>query len=141
MNIGQAARQSGLSAKTVRYYEEVGLVVPARCTGNDYRDYSPKNVECLRFLQCARVAGFSLEVCRELLTLYCGPTRHCPETKAMVIDKIHQIEEQIKKFNSLRLVLTVMADNCSRADSTEDSTNEAQTQPASTLMPFTLVEY
>ena len=70
MNIGQAAAASGLPVKTVRYYEEIGLVVPSRQLVNEYRNYSDEDVEHLIFLQRSRAVGFGLDVSRELLDLY-----------------------------------------------------------------------
>ena len=59
MNIGQAAKQAGLNSKTIRYYEQIELLAPARRADNSYRDYSDNDVENLRFLQRARQAGSS----------------------------------------------------------------------------------
>ena len=69
MNIGDAADRSGLPAKTIRYYEDIGLLRPGRA-GNGYRDYSAREVHQLRFLQRSRSLGFSIEECRQLLSLY-----------------------------------------------------------------------
>jgi MerR family copper efflux transcriptional regulator len=151
MNIGQAAADSGLAAKTVRYYEEIGLVTPARCASNDYRDYSATDVEHLRFLQRARAVGFSLDVCRELLELYRNPERRCSQVKALVLDKIRQIELQLRELSELKLTLTGMADHCAGDDSAACSIIETLAKPALTepdvatergrpFMAFTLVE-
>lgn len=143
MNIGQAAATSGLAAKTVRYYEEIGLVKPARCASNDYRDYSAQDVEHLRFLQRARAVGFSLEICRELLELYRNPERRCSQVKALVLDKIQQIELQLRELGELKLTLTVMANHCAGDDSTACTIIEtlakpvvAQPVPAEPRYPF-----
>jgi len=69
MNIGDAAERSGLPAKTIRYYEDIRLLKPARGE-NGYRDYSNEDVHRLRFLQRSRSLGFSVEECRQLLSLY-----------------------------------------------------------------------
>ena len=70
MNIGQAAAQTGLPAKTIRYYESIGLVGPARRTGGNYRLYDERDVTTLRFVERARRLGFSLKEVSELLTLW-----------------------------------------------------------------------
>lgn len=67
MNIGTAARQSGLPPKTIRYYEDIGLLTADRAA-NGYRDYSNEDVHRLRFVQRSRSLGFSVEECRQLLS-------------------------------------------------------------------------
>ena len=69
MNVGDAAHRSGLPAKTIRYYEEIGLIAPARA-GNGYRDYSGDDIHRLAFLRRARNLGFSIDDCRQLMALY-----------------------------------------------------------------------
>ena len=68
MNIGTVSVKSGLPAKTIRYYEDIGLIRPDR-RDNGYRDYSMEDVHRLRFLQRSRSLGFSVEECRQLLSL------------------------------------------------------------------------
>ncbi|MFO1388958.1 MerR family DNA-binding protein [Cellvibrio sp.] len=140
MNIGQAASQSGLPVKTLRYYEEIGLVKPGRIQGNDYRDYSAVDVEHLRFLQRARAVGFSLDVCRELLDLYRDENRRCSQVKKLVLEKIDQIEAQLQELQALKSVLTDMANGCAGDESAECSIIETLAQPKPSLMPFMLVE-
>lgn len=69
MNVGDAAQRSGLPAKTIRYYEEIGLIRPQRA-GNGYRDYSGDDIHRLTFLRRARNLGFSIDDCRQLMALY-----------------------------------------------------------------------
>jgi len=140
MNIGQAAAKSGLPVKTLRYYEEIGLVSPARAQGNDYRDYSTSDVEHLRFLQRARSVGFSLEICRELLGLYRDENRRCSQVKKLVLEKIEQVENQLRELQALRLSLVDMANSCAGDDSTDCTIIETLSKPTPSLMPFTLVE-
>lgn len=140
MNIGQAATQSGLPVKTLRYYEEIGLVQPARMVGNDYRDYSTIDVEHLRFLQRARAVGFNLEVCRELLDLYRDENRRCSQVKKLVLEKIVQVEAQLQELHALKSVLTDMANGCAGDDSADCTIIETLAKPKPSLMPFMLVE-
>lgn len=139
MNISQAASRSGLPVKTLRYYEEIGLVQPGR-EENDYRKYSETDVEHLRFLQRARAVGFSLEVCRELLELYRDENRRCSQVKKLVLEKIAQVETQLQELHALKSVLTDMANGCAGDDSAECTIIETLAQPKPSLMPFTLVE-
>lgn len=140
MNIGQAASLCGLPVKTLRYYEEIGLVLPARIKGNDYRDYSAMDVEHLRFLQRARAVGFSLDVCRELLDLYRDENRRCSQVKRLVLEKIAQVDAQLQELHALKSVLTDMAKGCAGDDSAECTIIETLAQPKPSLMPFMLVE-
>lgn len=143
MNIGQAAARSDLSAKTIRYYEDIGLVVPRRQTGNDYRDYTDADVEQLSFLQRARAVGFGLEECRELLELFRNPQRQAADVKQLVVDKLRQLDEQLKALQSMRETLAGMAEKCAGDQAPHCAIieklagNEGQ---GSHLMPFTLIE-
>lgn len=112
MNIGQAAQASGLSSKAIRYYEDLGLVVPARDQNNDYRVYSSADVDRLRFLQRARAVGLSLDECSELLAIYTDSGRRCGQVKALVMDKIAQVDQQLSALSALRETLSGMADEC-----------------------------
>ena len=76
MNIGDVAELSGLPAKTIRYYEDIGLVEPDR-EHNGYRDFSDRDIHKLIFLSRARGLGFSIEDCRALLSLYSAPSPRC----------------------------------------------------------------
>ena len=140
MNISQAALRSSLPVKTLRYYEEIGLVCPARIKANDYRDYSESDVENLRFIQRARAVGFSLEVCRELLGLYKDRNRRCSQVKTLVMEKIDQVEKQLQELQALKSVLVDMAKSCAGDDSTDCKIIETLSQPTPIVMPFTLVE-
>jgi DNA-binding transcriptional MerR regulator len=77
MNIGAAAEHSNLPPKTIRYYEDIELIRPAR-TENGYRDYSKADIHRLRFLQRARSLGFTIDECRLLLSLYGDKTGRAP---------------------------------------------------------------
>jgi len=112
MNISDAARHSGLSAKTIRYYEEIGLVgVPARAS-NGYRDYDEAAVAELRFVQRARQVGFSVDECRQLLQIQRDPGRHSAHVKTLVQEKCEQIEERIASLRNMGTVLQEMAATC-----------------------------
>lgn len=111
MNIGAAAAASGLPAKTVRYYEEIGLLTPARAE-NGYRDYSGKDVHRLKFLQRARSLGFTVGECRLLLSLYEDEKRASADVKALAVEKIAQIDGKIAELHSLRETLSRLAENC-----------------------------
>jgi Cu(I)-responsive transcriptional regulator len=111
MNIGMAAEQANLPPKTIRYYEDIRLIRPARAE-NGYRDYSDQDVHRLRFLQRARSLGFTIEECRLLLSLYDDEHRASAEVKAIATDKIREIDRKIKELQSLRATLQSLASHC-----------------------------
>ena len=111
MNIGEAAKRSGLPAKTIRYYEEIGLVIADRAE-NGYRDYSDNHVHRLNFIHRSRDLGFSVEECRLLLSLYDDDARESAEVKALAISKIAEIDEKLVRLNGLKSTLQHLADHC-----------------------------
>jgi Cu(I)-responsive transcriptional regulator len=111
MNIGEAAILSSLSAKTIRYYEEIALLKPGRA-GNGYRDYSQSDVHRLSFLQRARKLGFTIEECRLLLSLYEDDGRASADVKSIALAKINEIDQKIIEMNGLRNTLKSLAESC-----------------------------
>jgi Cu(I)-responsive transcriptional regulator len=111
MNIGDAAERSGLPAKTIRYYEDIRLVKPARGE-NGYRDYSSEDVHRLRFLQRARGLGFSVEECRQLLSLYGDKRRESADVKAVAEAKLIEIDRKIAELVSLQKTLRHLVHAC-----------------------------
>lgn len=115
MNIGQAADRCKLPAKTIRYYEQIGLVRPARAY-NGYRDYSGEDVHRLGFIGQARGLGFNIEECRRLLCLYHDKTRASAEVKALTTEKISEIDRRLAEMKGLRRTLKSLVENCSGDD-------------------------
>jgi Cu(I)-responsive transcriptional regulator len=111
MNIGDVAARSGLPAKTIRYYEDVGLVSPAR-RDNGYRDYSRRDLDRLRFLQRARGLGFSVAECRSLLGLYTDTHRASADVRAIALERIDEIDRKILELKSLRKTLGHLVAAC-----------------------------
>ncbi|HSF94717.1 MAG TPA: Cu(I)-responsive transcriptional regulator [Thermohalobaculum sp.] len=112
MNIGTAARESGLPTKTVRYYADIGLVDPQGRSGNGYRAYGPGEVQRLRFVRRARAFGFSVEDCRELLGLYSDRNRASADVKRLAQQRIERLEAQMAELAALRDDLQRLADAC-----------------------------
>jgi MerR family copper efflux transcriptional regulator len=112
MNIGAAAAQSGLPPKTIRYYEEIGLIPAAGRTGGGYRDYDRSDVQILRFLHRARGLGFSVAECRELLSLYRDRDRASADVKAIALQRIADIERKILELEGMRATLKHLAERC-----------------------------
>ena len=111
MNIGAAAERSGLPVKTIRYYEEIGLMKPGRA-GNGYRDYSTADVHRLRFLQRARSLGFSVEDCRQLLSLYGDRQRESADVKAIATARLDDIDRKISELTGLQDMLRRLVEDC-----------------------------
>lgn len=111
MNIGQAAVHSNLPVKTLRYYEDVELVIPNRLS-NGYRDYSNSDVHRLAFLQRARGLGFSIEECRLLLSLYDDGDRSSRDVKAIAKEKIYEIDRKIQELLALKKTLALLVMYC-----------------------------
>ncbi|MDZ5697862.1 Cu(I)-responsive transcriptional regulator [Chelativorans sp. M5D2P16] len=111
MNIGSVAQSSGLPAKTIRYYEDIGLLQPDRAE-NGYRNYSVADVHRLRFLQRARSLGFTVEECRQLLSLYNDRERESADVKAIAKARLEDMERKIAELISLRDALRHLVDNC-----------------------------
>ena len=111
MNIGDASERSGLPAKTIRYYEEIGLVRPER-GDNGYRDYREADIHKLRFLQRARGLGFSVEECRQLLALYEDRNRASADVRLMASAKLSEIDRKIRELTSLRRTLETLVHAC-----------------------------
>ena len=111
MNIGTVAQRANLPPKTIRYYEDIELVKPARLK-NGYRDYSESDMHRLRFVQRARSLGFTIEECRLLLSLYEDENRASADVKAVALDKIGEIDRKIGELKSLRTTLSELAEHC-----------------------------
>lgn len=111
MNIGTVSAKSGLAAKTIRYYEDIGLLKPDRA-GNGYRDYSSADVHRLRFLQRSRGLGFSVEECRQLLSLYGDQDRESADVKAIAETKLAEIDRKLTELSGLRDMLRHLVANC-----------------------------
>jgi Cu(I)-responsive transcriptional regulator len=111
MNIGTASEKSGLPAKTIRYYEEIGLLRPDRAD-NGYRDYSATDLHRLRFMQRARGLGFSVEECRQLLSLYDDKERESADVKALAATKLAEIERKVAELIALKDMLSHLVRNC-----------------------------
>lgn len=115
MNIGEAARLCGLPAKTIRYYEDIGLVVPARA-GNGYRDYAASDVHKLGFLGRARALGFAIEDCRALLDLYDDGARASSDVRSIAASHLAGIEQKIQDLREMHETLSDLVASCAGDD-------------------------
>lgn len=118
MNVGQAAARSGLPAKTIRFYEEIGLIAPDRAA-NGYRDYGADDIHRLSFLRRARSLGFSIEDCRQLMALYRDRARSSHDVKAIARSHVTAIDAKIAELQSMRATLNTLITACNGNDRPE----------------------
>lgn len=111
MNIKDASERSGLPAKTIRYYEEVGLIRPLR-GANGYRSFRESDVMKLGFLGRARALGFTIEDCRLLLSLYEDKTRASADVKVIARRHLDEIDAKIAQLESMRATLSHLVACC-----------------------------
>jgi Cu(I)-responsive transcriptional regulator len=111
MNISDTARATGLPAKTIRYYEEIGLIKPLRNT-NGYRVFRTSDIHKLAFLGRARALGFSIEDCRRLLALYEDKDRASADVKRLAEEHLAQIEEKIAQLREMQATLRDLVHEC-----------------------------
>ncbi|EPC03408.1 hypothetical protein L861_17880 [Litchfieldella anticariensis FP35 = DSM 16096] len=112
MNIGQAAKASGVSGKMIRYYEDVGLIPRISRTDSGYRDFSEKDVHILRFISRARSLGFSVEQMYSLLALWQDRHRASSDVKAVAQAHIDELDSKIKKLQDMRETLLHLVNHC-----------------------------
>ena len=111
MNIGQAERACGLPAKTIRYYEDIGLVKPPR-DANGYRAFRESDLHKLAFLARARALGFSIEDCRVLVGLYQDDHRASADVKRVAEEHLTRIDEKIAQLQGMRDTLATLVHAC-----------------------------
>lgn len=111
MNIGDVSRLSGLPTKTIRYYEDIGLVAPLR-SDNGYRSFREHDLHKLAFLGRARSLGFSIEDCRNLLALYDDTTRASADVKTIARQHLTRIDQKLVELTALHDTLTHLIDAC-----------------------------
>jgi Cu(I)-responsive transcriptional regulator len=111
MNIGEVARRSGLPAKTIRYYEDIGLVTPVR-SANGYRAFRESDIHKLAFLGRARALGFTIEDCRTLLALWEDKNRASADVRRVAVDHLDRIEDKIAALQGMRDTLSDLVRTC-----------------------------
>jgi Cu(I)-responsive transcriptional regulator len=112
MQIGQAAKASGISAKMIRHYEAIGLLPAAGRRDSGYRDYSNTELHKLQFIRRARDLGFSIDQIRMLLKLWSDRNRSNTEVKALALAHVAELEEKVKHLREMSDVLSHLAEAC-----------------------------
>lgn len=112
MNIGDASTRSGVSAKMIRYYEQIGLIPPAARTASGYRDYADPDIHMLRFIARARDLGFSISEITELLDLWRNKDRHSADVKALAQARVRDLRHKIAHLQDMADTLEDLAQSC-----------------------------
>lgn len=115
MNISEVAKRAGLPAKTIRYYEDIGLVAPAR-SANGYRSFRESDLHKLAFLGRARALGFSIEDCRNLMTLYEDRGRASADVKSIASEHLVAIDAKLAELQQMRNTLAELVSSCAGDD-------------------------
>lgn len=117
--IGEAAMESGISAKMIRHYEQVGLLKEAARTDAGYRLYNDRDLHVLRFIRHSRDLGFSIKQIEELLGLWQDKTRPSREVKKLAQSHLSALESKIRELNSMKSELERLV-HCCKGDSRPD---------------------
>lgn len=112
MNIGQAAKASGISAKMIRHYETIGLIEAADRTSSGYRVYTQNDVETLRFIRSSRDLGFQVDQIKELLALWRDRNRASADVKKVALQHVEDLETKMKQLQNMADTLRHLAHNC-----------------------------
>lgn len=112
MNIGDVSRVSGVSAKMIRYYEQIGLIPPADRTETGYRFYRESDVHTLRFIRRARDLGFPVNQLTELLALWSDRHRASADVKRIAREHVTALERKIQELRAMADALKHLAEHC-----------------------------
>ena len=112
MNIGIVAKQPGVPAKTIRYYESIGLIPPAGRKMSGYRDYDAKDVKTLCFIHHARGLGFPVKDVAAIMALWQNADRASADVKALALDHIRDVERRITALQAIRHTLIDLTERC-----------------------------
>ena len=112
LNIGEAARASGVSAKMIRHYEKVGLFPEASRTEAGYRQYTDREIGTLRFIRQSRDLGFSIDQIRELLGLWQDKRRPSRQVKALAQAHLQELDAKLQELTAMKATLAHLVDHC-----------------------------
>ena len=112
ITIGRAAALAGVPAKTIRFYEEAGIIKPAVRSNNRYRSYSDSDIEMLRFVRRARALGFSLKDVSNLLELYSNNKRASRDVKRLALRHVAELDRKLAELTAIRNTIAELARRC-----------------------------
>lgn len=116
VTIGKASSLTGVSAKMIRYYEEIGVLKKANRTDAGYRLYNQAQLQQLGFIRRARKLGFSMNEVQSLLNFWLDTDRESRNVKQLALSHLHEINEKIRELEQMREVLQKLADKCDGND-------------------------
>jgi len=116
VTIGEAAARSGLAPKTIRFYEESGIIKPVTRGENRYRGYSESDVQTLRFIHGARALGFSLKDVTGLLDLYPTNRRASRDVKRLALKHVADLDRKLAEMTAIRNTIAALAEQCDGND-------------------------
>lgn len=112
MNIGEAAKNSGVNAKLIRHYESIGIIPKAQRSDSGYRVYTENDVYVLTFVKRARGLGFSMKEIKKLVGLWRNRSRASSDVKALALTHVKEMEEKISELQAMSQTLKHLAKNC-----------------------------
>ncbi|HIF9543512.1 TPA: Cu(I)-responsive transcriptional regulator [Photobacterium damselae] len=112
MNISDIAKKTDLTTKTIRFYEDKGIITPPMRADNGYRYYNDGHLAELLLIKRSRLVGFSLEECRELLALSRDPNRRSADVKQKAIAKLKDIDYKISELIQMKHTLETLTKQC-----------------------------
>ncbi|MGF1770551.1 Cu(I)-responsive transcriptional regulator [Enterovibrio makurazakiensis] len=112
MKINEVARITGLTAKTIRFYEQKGVISEPDRSENGYRAYSEQHINELQMIKRSRLVGFSLDECQSLLDMSRNPNRRSADVKQKALEKIAEIDEKIIELKAMKASLKSLANTC-----------------------------
>ena len=112
MNIGELTKETGIAAKTIRYYESVGLLAAPSRSGGNYRIYGERDLATLRFVQRARKLGFSVKEVGDLVALWQDRQRASADVRALATAHLGEIERKLKELEAMRATLDHLIKRC-----------------------------
>lgn len=112
MNIGEAAKHSGVNAKLIRHYESIGIIPKALRSDSGYRVYTDNDVNILTFVKRARSLGFSMKEIKKLVSLWRNQSRVSSEVKSLVLSHVEEMEQKIEELKMMVGTLKHLAQNC-----------------------------
>lgn len=113
MNIGEASKASRVSAKMIRYYEQIGLIPPAARTDSGYRAYVQTDIHRLHFIRRARDLGFLVTEISDLLGLWNDQSRHSADVKRLAHRHIVELEQRMDTMRQMAETLKTLINSCS----------------------------